>query len=453
MVPRRTRFLAFSLFPWTRGHHGLSMHADPSSPPAEHPYVPTASATTGDAYGRPPVVLQVLPSLVTGGAERGCIDVAVALAQAGCVPLVASTGGPMTRELDRHNIRHITLPLASKNPWTMYRNIERLEAVIRTYGVDIVHARSRAPAWSAWEAARRTGVRFMTTFHAPYGFTNRLKKAYNAIMTRGERIIAVSEFIRDHILAHYPVHPYTVRVIQRGIDASLFRPERVTASRMIQLAKNWRLPEDRPVIMLPGRLTRWKGQTVLIDALARLGRTDVVCLLVGADQGRNRFRRELEARIIRHGLEGVVHIVDHCNDMAAAYALATVVVSASVEAEAFGRVIIEAQAMGRPLIVTDLGAVRETVIAGETAWVIPPNDAEALADALAKALDLTAEQREAMARRGQAHVWERFTKERMCEETLTVYAELLAVPRAVGGGGSGGHEGSRDEGGRGAPGP
>lgn len=375
---------------------------------------------------RQPVVLQVLPSLVTGGAERGCVDVAIALAQAGYLPLVASVGGPMTRELDRHGIRHLTLPLDSKNPLVIRANARRFETIIREFGVDIIHARSRAPAWSALWAARRTGIRFVTTFHAPYNFHSALKKKYNSVMGMGDRVIAVSDFIRDHILANYEVHPHVVRVIHRGIDPTLFSPDRVTPTRMIQLAKAWRLPEDKPVIMLPGRLTRWKGQAVLIDALAKLGRTDVRCLLVGSDQGRSGYRKELEARIARHNLGSVVHITDHCADMAVAYALANVVVSASSEPEAFGRVIIEAQAMGRPLIVTDIGAVRETVVAGETAWVVPPADPDALAQALAEVLDLTPEQRYHLAERAMAHVDERFTKDHMCAETLALYNEVLS---------------------------
>lgn len=392
--------------------------------------------TTGDAAGnsaaalripgrRPPVILQVLPNLVTGGAERGCIDVALALAEAGATPLVASEGGPMVRELDRAGIAHITLPLKSKNPLVIRKNAGRLERIIRDFGVDIVHARSRAPAWSAWMAAQRTGAHYMTTFHAPYNFSNGLKRWYNSVMARGERIIAISGFIREHILNSYPVDPSVIRLVHRCFDPAVFAPERVTTARLIQLATQWRLPEDRPVILLPGRLTRWKGQTVLIDALARLGRKDVVCLLVGSDQGRSGYRQELEERARRAGLAGVVHITDHCNDMAAAYMLSTVVVSASREPEAFGRVIVEAQAMGKPVIVSAIGAYQETVLPGETAWVVPPDDPDALAKALGEALSMTPEQRASIGAHAQAFVAGRYTKQRMCADTLAVYAELL----------------------------
>ncbi|MDQ2106445.1 glycosyltransferase family 4 protein [Azospirillum isscasi] len=392
----------------------------------EDPRNPASAFTAG---GRRPVVLQVLPALVTGGAERGCIDVALTLAQAGALPLVASEGGPMAAELDRAGIRHITLPLASKNPLVIRRNARKLEAIIRENGVDIVHARSRAPAWSAWLACRATGARYMTTFHAPYNYKNGLKRWYNSVMARGERIIAISDFIRRHILDNYAVDPAVIRTIHRGIDPMAFAPERVSSARMIQLAQKWRLPDDKPVILLPGRLTRWKGQTVLIDALAKLGRKDVCALLVGSDQGRAGYRQELEEQVRRAGLEGVVKMTDHCNDMAAAYRLSTVVVSASQEPEAFGRVIVEAQAMGRPVIVSAIGAYQETVVPGETAWVVPPADPDALAKALDEALSLTPEQRDAIGARARAFVAERYTKQRMCADTLAVYAELLAEPR------------------------
>ena len=388
-----------------------------------------AQLSIGEKQDKPPVVLQVVPGLATGGAERGCVDVGVALAATGAHTLVASAGGPMTRELDRAGVEHVRLALDSKNPWTIWRNADRLAEIIRAEGVEVVHARSRAPAWSAWLAAQRTGARFMTTFHAPYNFKSRLKQRYNSVMAKGERIIAISEFIRSHILDNYEVSPEVVRVIHRGIDHGIFHPDRVTQPRLIQLAQQWRLPDDRPVVLLPGRLTRWKGQLDLIDALAKLKRRDVVCLMVGGDQGRHRYRRELEHRIAQHDLGGVVHLVDHCTDMAAAYMLSTVVVSASREPEAFGRVIVEAQAMGKPVIVTNIGAVMETVIPGETAEIVPPADPEALADALAHALSLTGEERAMVAERAMAHATKHFHKERMCRETLAVYRELADSPR------------------------
>lgn len=373
-----------------------------------------------------PVILQVIPTLVTGGAERGCIDVAAAIQRAGGTAIVVSAGGAMARELERYGARHITLPVQSKNPITIRRNASRLVEIIREYGVDLIHARSRAPAWSAMWAARRTGIPFVTTFHAPYNFKSRLKRWYNSVMAQGDRIICVSGFVYDHVATTYGVGADRLRLIHRGVDVENMAPDKVTQARMAQLIQQWRLPEDQRIVLLPGRLTRWKGQTVVIDAIARLGRKDVRAVLVGGDQGRTDYRAELESQIRLAGLEGQVSIVGHCNDMAAAYMLSDVVVSASIEPEAFGRIIAEAQAMGRPVIVSNLGAVKETVIDGTTGLVVPPNDPEALAKAIQVVLDLDPLQRQAVGMDGMQHVRANFTKAGMCHATLSVYVELLA---------------------------
>ncbi len=383
------------------------------------------SALSAD-NGRQNVVLQVLPSLVTGGVERGTIDLAGALVEAGWTSLVASNGGHMVRELDRLGVKHIQLPLHSKNPLVMRANIGRLEEVIRSHGVDIVHARSRAPAWSAYYAARKSGAHFITTFHGTYNLgLLGLKNAYNAIMTKGERVIAISHFIADHVQGVYRTNPAKIRVVHRGIDLSRFDPTRVSQERIIQLAQRWRLPDGYPVIMLPGRLTRWKGQTVLIEALAMLGRRDVRCLLVGSDQGREAYTDELKSLVERRGLSDVVHIVGDCNDMPAAYMLTDVVVSASTDPEAFGRVIVEGQAMGRPVVATNNGAARENVLDGQTGSLVPPSNPAALAAALDAALSIAPDERERRAALAIKFVRDNFTRELMCARTLGVYSEVL----------------------------
>ncbi len=385
------------------------------------------------------VVLQVLPSLVTGGVERGTIDVAGALVEAGWTSLVASNGGHMVRELDRLGVKHIQLPLHSKNPLVMRANVGRLEDVIARYGVDVVHARSRAPAWSASYAAKRSGAHFLTTFHGTYnvGMLG-LKNAYNAIMTKGERVIAISHFIADHMQVVYRTSPAKIRVVHRGIDLSRFDPARVSQERIIQLAQRWRLPDGYPVIMLPGRLTRWKGQTVLIEALAMLGRRDVRCLLVGSDQGREAYTDELKSLVERRGLTDIVHIVGDCNDMPAAYMLTDVVVSASTDPEAFGRVIVEGQAMGRPVVATNNGAASENVLDGRTGTLVPPNNPAALASALDAALAIGPAERESRAALATQFVRDNFTRELMCARTLGVYAELIAgLPAETGTGWTG----------------
>jgi len=372
---------------------------------------------------RPPTVLQVLPRLVTGGVERGTIEVAQALVAAGWKAVVASAGGPMVRELERAGAIHVELPLASKNPLVMRRNVERLTELIRREQVDIVHARSRAPAWSAWAATRRTRRHFVTTFHNAYGTQSWLKQRYNGVMARGERVIAISRFVAEHAAAVYGVPPERLRIIERGVDFSRFDPERVSAERVIQLAREWRLPDGLPVVMLPGRLTRWKGHAVLIDAIARLGRHGLRCVFVGA--GNERYRRQLVDAIARRSLDEVFQIAEDCRDMPAAYKLADVVVSASTRPEGFGRVIAEAQAMGRPVIATDHGGAREILREDETGWLVPPGDAQALAEAIGRALDLPQSKRLTLAERAMAHMRAHFTTKAMTDRTLAVYEEVL----------------------------
>ncbi len=384
----------------------------------------------GAAKAGGPVVLQVLPRLVTGGVERGAVDVAAALSAAGGTALIASEGGPMEHELRRSGVTHIKLPLASKNPLVMYRNVARLAQVIEEHKVDIVHARSRAPAWSAAAAAKRCGAHFVTTFHGAYNFSNGIKRRYNAIMTSGERIIANSHFIERHIQEHYAVDPARIRVIHRGVDLNRFEPDKVSAERVIQLATRWRLPDGVPIIMLPGRLTRLKGQIDLIEALKQMSDLSYLCVLVGSDQGRAAYRAELERLIEKHGLGSQVFLPGQCDDMPAAYMLADVVVCASTDPEAFGRVVSEGQAMGCPVVASNHGGVPEQVLDGRTAFLFPPGDRAALAAALRKTLGLTASEREILSLAARTHARTNFSKSQMCAATLAVYGEVLQAAPA-----------------------
>ncbi|MSP67914.1 MAG: glycosyltransferase [Alphaproteobacteria bacterium] len=393
--------------------------------------LPTLDASTPPGGPRSaPTVLQVLPRLVSGGVERGTIEVAAALVRAGFRAVVASQGGPMVRELDRAGARHVTLPLGTKNPIGLWRNVDRLTRLIEAEGIDLVHARSRAPAWSAHTAARRAGVPFVTTVHGTYGQIGPLKRVYNGIMARGDRVIAISEFIGERVRTTYGVDEARLRVIHRGVDLDAFDPARVSPERMIQLAAAWRLPEDAAVVMLPARLTRWKGHAVLIEALARVGHSDLRCLMVGGTETRAGYRAEMEALAARRGQGGAVRFVEHVSDMPAAYRLASVVVSASTDPEAFGRVIVEAQAMGRLVIAADHGASREIVVAGETGWLVPPGDPAALAEAIRHAITLPVAERQRMGEAARARAIAHFSSARMCAATLAVYRELLEPARA-----------------------
>ena len=382
------------------------------------------SITPVTARSRPPAVLQIVPRLVSGGAERGTVELAGALAAAGWRSYVASAGGPLERDVQRAGARHLSLPLASKNPLVMRRNTAAQVGLIRDLGIDILHARSRAPAWSAWSAARASGRHFVTTFHNAYHARTGIKRCYNSVMARGERVIAISAFVAEHAATVYGVGLDRLRTIPRGVDLEVFDPSRVELHRIFNLTRQWRLPDGAPVVMLPGRLTRWKGGLDFVSAIAELARCDICCLFVGSEQRRG-FRRELETAIERRGLAGLFRFAEDCHDMPAAYMLADVVVSASSDPEGFGRVIVEAQAMGRPVVATDHGGARETIVPGVTGWLVPPRDPVALAAAIGRALSLEPDERMRLARDAAAHVAGRFTRDAMCARTIEVYEELL----------------------------
>ena len=240
-----------------------------------------AEAEARPVNGRPPAVLQVIPSLHSGGAERGAVDLATALVAAGWTAYVASSGGSLEKELARAGARHIALPLAAKNPLTIRRNAKALAEIIRRCRIDIVHARSRAPAWSAWAAARATRRRFVTTFHNAYDADLPFKWRYNSVMARGDRVIAISQFVADHVASTYGVEPRRLRTIPRGVDLARFDPRRVWGQQVAELAAHWRVPDGFAVVMLPGRLTRWKGGLDFVEAIDRLSRRDVCGILVG----------------------------------------------------------------------------------------------------------------------------------------------------------------------------
>ncbi len=372
----------------------------------------------------PPVVLQVLPALGTGGVERGTVEMTEAIAQSGGVALVASAGGPQEPSIRRAGGRHISLPLDTKNPWSIWRNAGRLAVVIRAERVVIVHARSRAPAWSAWLACRRTGAHFMTTHHGTYSEAFPLKRRYNRVMALGERVIAASRFIADLIQQRHGTDPGRIRVIPRGVDTTIFDPDAVSPDRIARLAKVWRLPDGMPTVLLPGRLRAWKGQSVLLDAVARMTNRNVCCVLVGG--GDRRITRRLIRQAERLGIADRLRMAGNTDDMPAALMLADVVIHASTEPEAFGRVVIEAQAMARLVIASDLGGPVETVDDGETGWRVPPGDADALAKSIDHVLALPEEERQAVGAQARSSVLRRYTKRAMQEATLDVYEELLA---------------------------
>jgi glycosyltransferase involved in cell wall biosynthesis len=370
----------------------------------------------------PPTVLQVLPALGSGGVERGTVEIGRALVEAGGRALVASAGGPMVAELEAAGVRHLTMPLDRKTPAALLANAAALRRIAREEGVAIIHARSRFPAWSALMAARGAGARFVTTYHGSYneGFPG--KRFYNSVMARGDRVIAISEHIAALVRDRYGVGPDRLRVIPRGVDSARFDPDAVSPERIEALRRDWRLQPGCPVIFLPARLTRWKGQAVLLRAVEALPEPRPLVVLAGDAQGRDAYRAELEALAARIGV--TMRLPGPVSDMPAALMLADVVVHASTDAEAFGRTIVEAQAMRRPVIASDLGAPRETVEEGVTGWRVPPGDAPALAAAITRALSLAPEARAAMGEAARAAVLARYTTRAMQDATLAVYREL-----------------------------
>ena len=379
-----------------------------------------------------PVILQVLPRLENGGVERGVVEISDAIVAAGAEALVASAGGRMAYDLKRLGAHHITLPLASKNPFVMWQNMSRLRKAMRDWGVNLVHVRSRAPAYSALAAAKKENIPTISTFHGYYRHGSMLKRKYNSIMLKTDRVIAVSEFIARHINDSYPpLEADRLRVIPRGVDMRVFQLEHVSAERVIALNHAWRLPDGSKVIMLPGRLTHWKGHETLIEALAHIRRNrpleNLRCIFVGdTSAGRGeRLLSALKQKVNQLNLADIVQFAGDCKDMPAAYKLSDIVISASTQAEAFGRVIIEAQAMKCSVIASDCGGAAETVIDGVTGWLYPPGDVDALAQNIQIALDLNDDARQQMAEAAIKHISKHYTASQMCEKTLKLYNELL----------------------------
>lgn len=381
-------------------------------------------------------ILQIIPELNSGGAERATIDIAAALAAVGARPLVASEGGRMVSELQAKGGLWQAFPARSKNPLAMFMNQRRLSELIRAESVALVHARSRAPAWVAYGATRRTETPFVTTFHGAYSGSSALKLRYNSIMAKGDAVIANSAFIAERIARLYPFAAKRIRVIERGIDFRLFSPNEVDPARVQALRQAWQIAPGERIILLAARLSPWKGHKILVEAARQLmagGLSDTKFILAGDEQGHSTYLKDVDVAIAKAGLGNIVRRTGHCADMPAALLAATLVIVASTEPEAFGRVAAEAQAMGAPVIVTDLGGLQEIVLAppgvdgrDRTGWRVPPADAPALAAAITEALGLGASAREALSARARAHVLRRFSVERMQAETLAAYAALLA---------------------------
>ncbi|MEM6666596.1 MAG: glycosyltransferase family 4 protein [Pseudomonadota bacterium] len=394
-------------------------------------------ALIADAAARP-AVLQVVPRLDSGGAEQTTLDIAAAVADAGMRSLVASEGGRLTRAVEGVGATWIPFSAATKNPLGIMRNVSGLKAIMAENNVAVIHARSRAPAWSAHYAARQLKTPFVTTYHGAYSESHMAKRYYNSIMTRSDAVIANSRFTADLIRQRYGLDQQRLHVIHRGIDMARFDRRDVSAERVASLRAAWRIAPNDRVILLPGRLTGWKGQAVLIEAARRLYDTTDLrpkFILAGDAQGRLDYVRSLRTMITQIGLESDVRIVGHCGDMPAAYVLSDVAVIPSTEPEAFGRTAVEAQALECLTIVSTAGATRETVLAPpdvekdrRTGWQFPVGDAVALADTITAVLTLSPDDATAMRTRARAHVACHFSLDAMTRDTLAIYEQLTGLP-------------------------
>ena len=374
-----------------------------------------------------PVVLQILPELETGGVETGTIEIASALQEKGIKNFVASQGGRMVYELEKIGVDHLSLPLKSKNYFIMKKNAKLLADYIRKNYINIVHARSRAPAWSAYWAAKETGAHFVTTFHGTYGLGPwGIKKFYNKIMTYGERVIVISNHIKEHILKNYPqTSADKLRLIHRCADIERFSPEAVTQARLIKKIEEYNIADDKPVLLLPGRITRWKGQHILIHALHLMKNQNYYCIIAGDSQGRQEYLEYLKKLAHKYKLEGRIGFFGRYTDAPALMMNATVILSTAIEPEAFGRISVEGQAMGKIVVASNIGGTLDTIIDGKTGKLYQYDNPQALADALDWALSLSPEEAKKISQAGIKNVKEHFTKQIMCDKTIEVYREVV----------------------------
>ena len=371
-------------------------------------------------------VLQVLPHLNSGGLVSGAIEISLSLINNNFNSYVLTKGGRREREIVRAGGILFKMNVASKNPIVMFKNIYKIIKIIKDYKIDIIHTRSRAPAWSAYFAAKKMNIPFITTFHGTYGINNRIKKIYNSIMVRGDKVIAISAFIKNHIISNYNVDEDRVETIPRGIDISVFNSENVSNERLISLTNKFNIPNDSYVILLPGRITRWKGHILLIKAIAELKRKDLLCIFVGDSQGRTKYVAELHNLINKYELSDKFRIVENQIDMSAIYKLSDIVISASTDPEAFGRVIAEAQAMGRLTIAADHGGASEIIVDGVTGWLFEANNSSALAKKIDYALNISLEDRNIMAINSVERIKKNFNNKFMSLRTIKVYKDILS---------------------------
>ena len=377
-------------------------------------------------------VLQVIPKLGYGGAETGCYDIAHYLPENNCGSYIVTSGGELLKFINKEKVKIIKLPVQSKNPIIIFINFLALIGIILFNNISIVHARSRAPAWSCLFAAKITGRKFVTTFHGTYNFNNKLKKFYNSVMVRSDLIIAGSNFIFSHIKQNYSKYldaKKKLLVIFRGINVDYFDPSTKLDIDEIKLLKKWQIEKDKKIILLPGRLTEWKGQEIFLDAInlvnIELGYEAFYAVILGSDQGRDLYKKKLIRLTEQYRMTNQIKFIDHCKDMALAYKVADIVVSASIEPEAFGRVAVEAQSMEKPIIASNIGGSNETVVDEKTGFLFESNNAKSLSQKILKTLFLDEVLLKSMGIEGRKNIIKKFNVEKMCFSTYSEYKRII----------------------------
>ena len=377
-------------------------------------------------------ILQVIPKLGYGGAETGCFDLAHYLHEHNCKSYIVTSGGPLLKYINKKKVKILRLPVQSKNPILIFLNSILLTLIIFFLNVDIVHARSRAPAWSCLIATKLTRRKFVTTFHGTYNFKSDLKKWYNSVMVRSDLIIAGSNFIFSHIKENYSKYLSNKKkflVIFRGINTDYFNPKKIKESDKNLLKKKWNITDEKKIILLPGRLTEWKGQEMFIEAISllkkNLSEIEFIAVILGSDQGRKIYKKKLIRLVEQHRLSGNVIFVDHLELMPIAYEISTVIVSSSIEPEAFGRVSVEAQSMEKPIVASNIGGSNETIINDKTGFLFKAGDSKNLSEKLKEVLNLSELTLNGIGAEGRKNIIAKFNVEKMCNTTYSEYKKLI----------------------------
>ncbi|HSQ97536.1 MAG TPA: glycosyltransferase family 4 protein [Rickettsiales bacterium] len=379
-------------------------------------------------------ILQIIPSLTSGGIERGVVEINNYLVKHNFNSIVLSVGGKMVYQIEQSGGRHITLNVDTKNPFKIWKNIKKIKEIIKENKIDLVHVRSRAPAWSAYFACKQVKCPLVSTIHGNYSIgyfpISWFKRFYNSSMVMANKIICVSNFIEEYAYNNYKIfrkkyNNGDVKIIHRGVDTEVFNPQNITQQRMVSIINKLQVPNDKSIILLPGRLTEWKGQMYFLDILKKLKNQNYICLIVGDSKGHEKYLQKLKKKIRKNNLNEFIKIENNIADMPSLYLLSDVIVSSSIRGEAFGRIVPEAQAMKRMVVATAIGGSLETIIDGKTGWLINPKDTDKFAEIIDMILNMSSEEKSKKGEIARKHIIDNYTTEMMCSKTIDLYKGML----------------------------